>query len=61
VNNPDGNRPVKWLSLSAYGRAYSVDRKTVRKWVDTGQVEAFRAGGVVRVADRPPAMKEKKR
>jgi hypothetical protein len=48
-----GPRP-DWLSLSAYGRRYSVDRKTVAKWVVEGRLDVFRAGGVVRVSNQPP-------
>lgn len=45
---------VAWLSISAYARAYSVDRKTVYKWLDEGLLDTFRVHHVIRILHKPP-------
>jgi len=36
------HRLNRWLSISAYGRAYGLSRHTVRKLLDSGLLDAYR-------------------
>jgi len=43
-----------WLSISAYARAYGVDRRTVYKWLHARILVTYRVGVLVRIKDQPP-------
>lgn len=42
------------MSISAYARAYGVDRSTVYKWLDAGLLVTYRVGRLIRVKHQPP-------
>jgi uncharacterized protein YggL (DUF469 family) len=48
----------EWLSIAAYGRCYSADRKTVRKWLEGGLLITFRVGRVIRIKNQPPIVQK---
>lgn len=44
-----------WLSVSAYSRAYGVDRRTVYKWLDSGLLDSYRVPPrLIRIKNQPP-------
>lgn len=46
--------PPTWLSISAYARAYGIDRVTVYKWLDAKLLETYRQGGCRRIKNVRP-------
>lgn len=51
----------RWLTVTAYARAYSVNRKTVYKWLDAGLLTTFTAYKTIRIADSPPKSLDSKK
>lgn len=47
--------PAQWVSVTVYAETYSVDARTVRKWIAAGLVETFRIGRLIRVENVPPS------
>lgn len=50
ANAPDHG----WISVTRYCERYDVDRKTVYKYLDSGLLESWQVGRVLRVENRPP-------
>lgn len=46
---------AQWVSVTTYAETYSVDARTVRKWISMGLVEVFRVGRLLRVENLPPS------
>jgi excisionase family DNA binding protein len=51
------SRDEGWLSISAYARAYGIDRGTVYKWLEARVVISYRVGRLIRIKDEPPQQK----
>jgi excisionase family DNA binding protein len=59
--------PTRYLSVREAGKVASVDPSTIRKWIQTGELRALRAGRVLRVSQeelrkfmsRPPPSPER--
>lgn len=47
--------PAQWVSVATYAETYSVDVRTVRKWIAQGLVETFRVERLMRVYLAPPS------
>lgn len=43
-----------WLSISAYARAYGVDRGTVYKFLEANLLIHYRVARLIRIRDQPP-------
>lgn len=48
------NRLNRWLSISAYARAYGLSRPTVRKLLENGDLEAYKILGLTRIRNAEP-------
>lgn len=55
------SRREDWLSISAYARAYGIDRRTVYKWLEARLLITYRVGTLTRIKDQPPQDKPFKR
>jgi hypothetical protein len=48
------HRLNRWLSISAYSRAYGLSRPTIRKLLDQGCLESYRVLGMTRIRNVEP-------
>lgn len=48
------HRLNRWLSISAYARAYGLSRPTVRKLLDQHLLDAYRVLGLTRIRNLEP-------
>lgn len=46
-----------WLSISAYARAYGIDRGTVYKFLEANLLIYYRVERLIRIKDQPPQHK----
>ena len=47
-------RERDWLSISAFARAYGVDRGTVYKWLKSELLDTYRVGKLERIRNLTP-------
>lgn len=56
-----GAMKPEWVSITAYALQFSVNRKTVYKWLEAGLLDTIRIGRCIRVLNQPPSDRRQQR
>jgi excisionase family DNA binding protein len=48
----DGANPMRFFTIANVAESLSVSTRTVRRWIDSGQLVAHRFNGVLRIANQ---------